>query len=505
MSDSFSHLPVEQLRQSLRSSQRPLADWAGGEMAVSAVPGAGKSHSLAVAAAIAIAQHRLHNQEQLLIVTYTRSAAAAIKSKVRQRLQQLDLPGLGFTVQTLHGLALNIALRHPDVSGVNLDLQAIVSPQRSHRLIKTAVEQWRRQNPQAYQAFLEAGNFDGETTETLRRQSALGTDILPELTKTVVSEAKSSGLTPQDVANLSQIAPGSPSLAAGAGLFAIYQDLMTAKDWIDYDDMILAALTVLDDPDLCQQWQRQFFGVFEDEAQDSSPLQEKLLTRLAQDPASGAVRLIRVGDPNQAINSTFTPADPLYFNWFCHRCQETAQFATMDQAGRSNTQVIAAANYLIQWVNQHWQRRFTDPTETLSLPFRAQAIRLVDPGDRQPNPPATDGGLEIQFPVDIYQEVDLIQRRLVPLLQGNPDHTAAILVRENRQGTFIADRLRGVEKETNLRLFNVGDSDRSSHIPVEMLALLQFLDRPHSPDLLKGALTILQHRRLIPVQDLNPL
>ncbi|MEB3228090.1 MAG: hypothetical protein VKJ27_06880, partial [Synechocystis sp.] len=56
VSDSFSHLPVEQLRQSLRTSQRPLANWAGGEMAVSAVPGAGKSHSLAVAAAIAIAQ-----------------------------------------------------------------------------------------------------------------------------------------------------------------------------------------------------------------------------------------------------------------------------------------------------------------------------------------------------------------------------------------------------------------------------------------------------------------
>jgi DNA helicase-2/ATP-dependent DNA helicase PcrA len=474
-------------------------------MAVSAVPGAGKSHSLAVAAAIAIAQHQLHNQEQLLIVTYTRSAAAAIKNKVRQRLQQLDLPGLGFTVQTLHGVALNIALRHPEISGLDLDNQVIITPRRSHALLKTAVEQWRQQNPQAYQAFLEAGKFDGETTETLRRQSALGTEILPELTKIVVSEAKSSGLLPPDLEKLSQIAPGSPILAAGAGLFALYQQLMAAKDLIDYDDMILAALRVLDNPDLCRQWQQQYFGVFEDEAQDSSPLQEKLLTRLAQDPVSGAVRLIRVGDPNQAINSTFTPADPLYFNWFCQRCQENAQFATMDQAGRSNAQVIAAANYLIRWVNQDWQTRFRDQAESLSLPFRDQAIRSVELGDPQPNPPATDGGLDIQFPADIYQEVEQIKQRLVPLLQGNPDHTAAILVRENRQGTFIADRLRGIEKETNLSIFDVGDSDRASQIPAEMLALLQFIDRPHSPDLLKGALTILQTRRLIPMQDLNPL
>jgi DNA helicase-2/ATP-dependent DNA helicase PcrA len=474
-------------------------------MAVSAVPGAGKSHSLAVTAAIAIAQHQLHNQTQLLIVTYTRSAATAIKNKVRQQLQQLDLPGLGFTVQTLHGVALNIALRHPEVSGLDLDNQAIVSPKRSHHLLKTAVEQWRLQNPQAYQGFLEAGKFDNETTETLRRQSALGTEILPELTKTVVAEAKSSGLTPQDVEKLSQITPGSSILSAGAGLFAIYQQLMAANNWIDYNDMILAALKVLDDPDLCRQWQQQFFGVFEDEAQDSSPLQEKLLTRLAQDPASGAVRLIRVGDPNQAINSTFTPADPLYFDWFCQRCEKSAQFATMDQAGRSNTQVIAAANYLIQWVNQDWQTRFGNLAKTLSLPFRDQAIRAVDPGDRQPNPASTDGGLEITFPPDIYQEVEQIKQRLVPLLHANPDHTAAILVRENRQGTFIADRLQGIEKDQELRIFDVGESDRSSQIPAEMLALLQFIDRPHSPDLLRGALTILQNRRLIPIQDLNPL
>ena len=42
------------LRNSLRTGQQGLATWQGGEMAVSAVPGAGKSHSLSVAAAIAL-------------------------------------------------------------------------------------------------------------------------------------------------------------------------------------------------------------------------------------------------------------------------------------------------------------------------------------------------------------------------------------------------------------------------------------------------------------------
>lgn len=413
-------LNLEQLRQSLRSSQRPLADWHGGEMAVSAVPGAGKSHSLSVAAAIAIAHHGLHNQEKLLIVTYTRSAAAAIKGKVNQRLRALGLPSLGFTVQTLHGLALSIALRHPEVSGLDPEQQTLVSPQKGHRLIKDAVEQWRRENPKTYQTLVEAGNFDGETTETLRRQE-------------------------------------------------------------------------------------QFFGVFEDEAQDSSPLQEKLLTKLAQN-ADGTIRLIRVGDPNQAINSSFTPADPVYFDQFCQRCQALGSFATMDQAGRSNLQVIAAANFLLEWVNQDWQARFNSgPKGDATLPFRPQAIRPVEPGDPQPNPPATDGGVEIRFPQDINEEVEQIRHRLVPLLLANPHHNAAILVRENRQGRFVADRLKDVEKDGGLKVLDVGDQDRNSRIPGEILSLLQFIDRPHSPDLLKATLTVLQERQLIPTQDLNAL
>ncbi len=54
-------------------------------------------------------------------------------------------------------------------------------------------------------------------------------------------------------------------------------------------------------------------------------------------------------------------------------------------------------------------------------------------------------------------------------------------------------------------ILDVGDGDRAMKIPNEVLQLLQFLDRPHSPDYLRGALTIFQSRRLIKTQDLNPL
>ncbi|MFM7530803.1 MAG: UvrD-helicase domain-containing protein, partial [Nodosilinea sp.] len=92
----------------LRPGQRALADWQGGSLAVSAVPGAGKSTGMAAAAAIAILRHRLHLNRQLVLVTFTRSAAANLKAKVRSHLRRLDWPQTSFTVSTLHGLALTI-------------------------------------------------------------------------------------------------------------------------------------------------------------------------------------------------------------------------------------------------------------------------------------------------------------------------------------------------------------------------------------------------------------
>ena len=170
---------LELLRNSLRTGQQGLANWRGGEMAVSAVPGAGKSHSLSVAAAIAIAQNKLHSRRQLIVVTYTRSAAANIKSKIRERLKDLMLPPGGFVVHTLHGLALNIANSRKELSGLDLDKVTIVVPNTGHRIIRGVVEKWIAEHPVQYQRLLEGVQFDGEETERLRRQSVLRTEVLP--------------------------------------------------------------------------------------------------------------------------------------------------------------------------------------------------------------------------------------------------------------------------------------------------------------------------------------
>ena len=497
---------LQALRQSLRTGQQGLANWRGGEMAVSAVPGAGKSHSLSVAAAIAIAQNQLHSRRQLVVVTYTRSAAANIKSKIRERLKDLNLPPGGFVVHTLHGLALNIANSRKELSGLDLERVTIVVPNTGHRIIRGAVEKWLADHPREYQRLLEGVQFDGEETERLRRQSVLRTEVLPGLTNTVVREAKSSGLMPEQLEELSHRATDEYGiLNIAAGLYREYQQSMRAQDLVDYDDMILAALKVLEYPPMRMLWQNQVYGVFEDEAQDSSPLQEKLISLLAGGERL-ATNLVRVGDPNQAINSTFTPADPIYFNWFCETCQQQNSLTTMNEAGRSSKIIIDSANFVVHWVNRLWSQDKT-ADETASMPFRPQNIVLVSPDDPQPdaNPQPEGSGVEIAIPDDVYQTVELIGKKAIALLKADPAKNAAILVRENRQARFLAEELAYLQREHEIKIYEVGESERYSQIPAEILKLLQFIDRPHSPDNLKAALEVLQQRSLIPAQDLNAL
>ncbi|BCX06196.1 MAG: hypothetical protein KatS3mg066_0055 [Fischerella sp.] len=314
---------ILKIRNSLRPGQQQMADWYSGPLAVSAVPGAGKSTGMAAAAAIAIARQyqrsnssRSSERRQLVVVTFTRSAVANIKAKICKYLRDdLSLPQTGFAVHTLHGLALNIASRHPNLSGLQLDNVTLITPTQSHRFIRTAVEQWIASHPGHYFRLLEGIQFDGEETERLRRQSVLRTEVLPDLATTVIHEAKSSGMLPEDLRRFSeQTIDNYEILTVAAGLYEQYQNLMRSRDFIDYDDMILAALRVLENPSARRIEQNQVFAVFEDEAQDSSPLQTKLLQILATDPNNpDQPNLIRVGDPNQAINSTFTPADPNLF------------------------------------------------------------------------------------------------------------------------------------------------------------------------------------------------
>lgn len=505
---------MQNLINNLRAGQQELARWKGGKMAISAVPGAGKSHSLAVAAAITISKNHLNNNRQLLIVTYTRSASASIKDNIKNTLKKLNLPPFGFSVQTIHGLAVNIANRHPLLSQLHLESSTLIDATPSHRIIRTTVIQWAKNHEEYYYLLLKGKSFDGEESERLRRDSVLLTEVLPNFAHNVIRQIKSSGLTNHDLDRL-QDDPSNPYplMAIAQGLYQEYQILMQKENFIDYDDLILGALRVLEDDNARKMWQEEVFGVFEDEAQDSSPLQGKLLEILATDTNNNEVNFIRVGDPNQAINSTFTASDPLYFNLFCDRTQEMGQFFTMNQAGRSSKIIIDTANKTLMWVNQQIRQKFPNksPHELDSiLPFREQQIEIVGKEDKQTdaNPSPEGKGVEIYQPEDIYKTVELIGKRIIQLFntkKTKETHNLAILVRENRQGNFLYKHLEYLKSEYKIEVKLINDVNNYAYIPQQILSILQFIDCPHSREYLKNALETLHKKELIVAQDLNAL
>lgn len=494
---------VKSLLDQLRQGQREMGEWRGGTLAVSAVPGAGKSYGMAVAAAIALSRIPKFQTQQIVLVTFTRSAAISLKRKVKENLALLELPNQGYTVQTLHSLALSIANQHPQQSGIRLDQMTLISPYRGHQLIQETVDAWIQNNPTLYRILIEQGEFDGEETNRLQRQSVLNADILPAIASIFIQEAKSSGLTPEDLYTASsQESTELPLIKIGAGLYQIYESLLQSRQLIDYEDMILGALKALQTPAIRTLWQEKILAVFEDEAQDSTPLQFQLLDCLAQSPGQ-APNLIRVGDANQAINSSFTPADPKYFRQFCSQQQDQGRLAHMVYAGRSNPLILETANRFLQWVNQ-----------AHGSVFIPQIIQPVPEEDPQPNanPPMMGNGVEVVFPSDVYRSVDAIASRIIQLYEQDPELTYAILVRENKQGQFVADVLANPQKydlefelPDSFSIYDVGQAQQMSNIPRQLLTLLQFVARPHSPTYLQETLELLIQRQLIASQDISAL
>jgi ATP-dependent helicase/nuclease subunit A len=80
---------------------------------------------------------------------------------------------------------------------------------------------------------------------------------------------------------------------------------------VDFDDLLLRTLHVLDDPSVLERARRQYDFIFVDEFQDTDRTQAKIIERLARDASDAYVdgKTIVVGDPKQSIYG-FRRADP---------------------------------------------------------------------------------------------------------------------------------------------------------------------------------------------------
>lgn len=418
----------------LRPRQVEVLSYTGGFAAVSAVPGSGKTLTLSLLAARLIVEGRIGNQGEVLVVTVQNSAVDNIGQRIRGILAEQGLPPVGFRVCTLHKLAADILRQRLDLAGVEEGF-AIIDEVEARRAMHNAADVWISRHRAWWLSFLDNG--DGQVSGTVEERWRQETE---RVGREVTKLAKHLRLTPEAAQRL-LLGSGIQDdfTAMGLDLYAQYARYLQVRTGLDFDDLIWRALDMLDqDPSFVENLRARWPYILEDEAQDSSPLQERILERLA----GPAGNWIRVGDPNQSINSTFTAADPRYFRRFFGRDDVTS--VTLPQSGRSGTPIIDLANRLVRWV------RAAHPEPAIrGMAFMGQDIQPTDPGDAQPNPPAEECHIHV---VDRpYPSVD-VEAGKVALWAASyagryPERTVAILVPSGWQGGVVVDALQQMPGE----------------------------------------------------------
>jgi DNA helicase II / ATP-dependent DNA helicase PcrA len=429
-----------------REAQREILTYRRGLMGVSAVPGAGKTFTLSHLAAALVQElttRSFKHEREVLVVTFTNSAVNSFKSRIASILQHERglLPYTGYRVRTLHGLAHDIVRERPALVGLSEDFRIVderVSLSIKNDVVSAQLPRWGRQ----LELYIDADLEDKTLNRVLNRDLP---QLMEGIAGQVISRAKANRVSPADLqASVHAAGEDFVLLQFAAAVYADYQRSLSYRGAVDFDDLVRLAINAIEsDAKLLTRLQKKWPYILEDEAQDSSRLQEDMLSLL-----SAGKNWVRVGDPNQAINTTFTTADARFLRAFLDR--DDVRNQPLQTSGRSARKIIHVANQLVQWAST------AHPIPDLHRAFYPQDIMPTLPGDVQQNPPDEEANIYIHpdnRSLSPDEELDLVVRNLKRWIETEPGQTVAVLVPENSRGYKVAERLRalGIAFEELLR------------------------------------------------------
>src|SRR6516225_7882699 len=254
-----------------------VVDHAGGPLLVLAGPGTGKTTTIVAAVADRI-ERRGVDPERVLVLTFSRKAAAELRERITARLRRTTREPLAMT---FHSYAYALARREFVLAGDE--------PPRLLSAPEQLLEVRRMLRG-------EAQDGGARWPEVLR--SALATRGFAEEIRDLLLRAAERGLDGRGLSQLGKLRGRDDWLAAAAFLdrYAARFDLAPVPAY-DYAEIVRIAAALLARDEIRQRERAAYDVVFVDEYQDSDPAQESLLLALAGDGRE----LIAVGDPDQSI------------------------------------------------------------------------------------------------------------------------------------------------------------------------------------------------------------
>lgn len=355
-----------------REDQKPVLAYQNGKMAISAVPGAGKTTILL--ALIVKLLDRGINPENIFVMTYMESAARNFRDRIKNiRQNSAQLPN----ISTIHGLALRILKENGNYErlGLSSDFEICDDTQRS-RIVRELSTKLKLKK--------------GETDDFDRGVSVFkigGGDF----NSTQISDKK---------------------IEKFKLFFDEYQRILAENNLIDYDDMLISSVKLLENnEDIRTYYQNICHYIIEDEAQDSSSIQQRLINLLSAKYGN----LIRCGDINQAITTTFSNADVEGFRKFIKESNNVS----MNCSQRCTKDVWTLANNLVNWAE-------TQP-ETKNAFFKI----FMQPVEGKN--PESDNALHSNIFEKPLEERNFILKEIKQALRKDPKCTIGILLRSNFQ------------------------------------------------------------------------
>ncbi len=401
-----------------RDDQKPVLDYQKGSMAISAVPGAGKTTILL--ALIVKLMNRGVNPNNIYVLTYMDSAARNFRERIKNMCpNSLQMPN----ISTIHGLALKILKENSNFERLNLssDFEICDDTQRM-RIIR---------------------NISGKNTKTELEEFDRAISVLK------LQEGNID--TPS----------GDKKTEKFKTFYKQYQEQLREFNMIDYDDILILSVKLLENNhDILKYYQEICEYIIEDEAQDSSGVQQRLIGLLSGKHKN----LIRCGDINQAITTTFSNADVEGFRNFIKTADKTVE---MNRSQRCTQDVMNLANKLVDWGSELLPKAF---------------YKIHMNGVEGKNPVQNNAIFSRVFE-NTFAERNYILKEIKNILTKNKDATVGILLRNNFQVASWTSFINDAGLKTITRSESLGQKAVFNTI----FSILKFIKTPFDNEILAQA------------------
>lgn len=392
-----------------RDDQKPVLDYKKGSMAISAVPGAGKT-TILLALIIKLIERGVI-PTNIFVLTYMDSAARNFRERIKNMCPNTTLLP---NISTIHGLALKIIKENSNFERLNLsaDFDICDDTQRM-RIIKGITGKFTK---------TEADEFD-RAISVLKLQEG---DISKPSSDKKIEKFKT--------------------------FFKEYQAQLREANLIDYDDILIMSVKLLENnPDILEYYQNICEYIIEDEAQDSSGVQQRLIGLLSGKHKN----LIRCGDINQAITTTFSNADVEGFRRFIAEADTTVE---MNHSQRCTQDVMTLANNLVNFGN-----------EILPKAFFTSYMQGVAGKN-----PVSENVIFSRVFENAFAERNFVLKEIKNILTRNKNATIGILLRNNYQVASWA----GFINDAGLKSITRSESLGQKGVFNTIFSILKFIQNP---------------------------